>query len=83
MRDDSIRMCPGCKDYANVKTRGGKDHRQKRLLLHNISEVCESFKKESSFIVVLSKFTSWRPQNDLPITPYDQEVCVCKYDENT
>jgi len=55
----------------------------KRLLLHNISEVCDSFKKESSFIAVLSKFTSWTPQNDLPITPYDQEVCVCKYDENS
>ena len=80
MREDIIRMCPGCKDYANVKTKRGKDHRQKRLLLYNISEVGESFKKESSFTVVLSTFASRRPPNILRITPYDQEVCVCKYD---
>jgi len=55
MRDDIIRMCPDCKDYATVKTKRGKDQRQKRLFLYNISEVCESLKKESSF-TVLSKF---------------------------
>jgi len=39
-------------------------------------------KKESSFTVALSKFASGRLSNVLPITPLDQEVFVCKYDEN-
>ena len=34
------------------------------------------------FTVVLSKFASQRPPNVLSITPYDQEVFVCKCNEN-
>ena len=82
MSDDISRMCPGRKDYITVKIDGGKEHRQKRLLLYNISEVYELFKRESIFQVGLSKFASLRPLNVQPITLYDHEVCVCKYHEN-
>jgi len=76
MKDDISRMCPGHKDYVSVKAFTGKDHRQKRLLFYNSSEVYEDFKEESRFTVGLSKFASLRPPNVLPITPYDQEVCL-------
>lgn len=83
MRDDISRMCPGRKDFVTVRSKEGKEHKQKRLLIYNISEVYEIFKAEiPSIQVSLSKFASLRPPNVLPITPRDQEVCVCKYHEN-
>lgn len=47
MRDDTSRMCPGRKDYVTAKAEQGMFHKQKRLLILNISEVYEIFKTEA------------------------------------
>ena len=45
-REDISRICPGKKDFISVKTPGGRELKQKRLLLLNVKEVYELFKKE-------------------------------------
>ena len=83
LRGDISRMCPGGKDCVSVKMlNGGKEQRQKRLLLLNISEAYELFKQESHSKAGKSKFASLRPPQVVPKTLRDQEVCMCKYHEN-
>jgi len=81
-RDDISRMCPGRKECVSVRTPTGKEVRQKRLLLYNLSEVYEMFKADSKIEVGFSKFVSLRPPEVMPITLRDQSVCMCKYHEN-
>lgn len=82
LRDDISRMCPGRKDCVSVKTPTGREQKQKRLLLLNISEAHEIFKQESKVEVGLSKFASLRPRQVMPVSLRDHEVCMCKYHEN-
>ena len=71
MKDDISRMCPDHKDYVTVKTNRGKEHRQKRVPLYNISEVYDCLRKGSCSTVSLSTFASLRPPNALTIIPYN------------
>ena len=82
MRDDISRMCPGKKDFVSVKTPSGRVQKQKRLLLLNVHEAYEVFKKESDIKIGKSKFASLRPIQVTPLTSRDQDVCICKYHEN-
>ena len=82
LRDDISRMCPGKRDCISVKTPQGRESRQKRLLLLNISEIYELFKKESDLSIGKSKFAALRPPQVVSMTARDQEVCMCRYHEN-
>ena len=81
MQDDISRMCPGKKEFVSVKTPGGREHRQKRLLLLNVKEAYQLFKKKSMTKVGKSKFASLRPPQVIPMTMKDQDVCMCKFQE--
>ena len=82
-RDDISRICPGKKDFLSVKTSEGRELRQKRLLLVNVNEAYELFKKEEPDLKIgRSKFASLRPRQVMPMSLHDQEVCMCKYHEN-
>ena len=82
-RDDISRICPGKRDFLSVKTSEGRELRQKRLLLVNVNEAYELFKKEEPDLKIgRSKFASLRPRQVMPMSLHDQEVCMCKYHEN-
>lgn len=82
-RDDISRICPGKKDFLSIKTSEGRELRQKRLLLVNVNEAYELFKKEEPGLKIgRSKFASLRPCQVMPMSLHDQEVCMCKYHEN-
>lgn len=82
-RDDISRICPGKKDFLSVKTSEGREFKQKRLLLLNMNEAYELFKKEEPGLKIgRSKFASLRPRQVMPMSLRDQEVCMCKYHEN-
>ena len=82
-RDDISRICPGKRDFLSVKTSEGRELRQKRLLLVNVNEAYELFKKEEPDLKIgRSKFASLRPRQVIPMSLHDQEVCMCKYHEN-
>ena len=47
-RDDVSRIMPGLKDYLSIKQSNGKrEHIQKRLLLSNLNELYNLYKKEN------------------------------------
>ena len=71
MRDDISRMCPGKKDFVSVKTPSGRVQKQKRLLLLNVHEAYEVFKKESDIKIGKSKFASLRSIQVTPLTSRD------------
>ena len=82
-RDDISRICPGKKDFISVKTPGGRELKQKRLLLLNVKGVYELFKKEEPDLKIgHSKFASLCPRQMMPMSLHDQELCMCKYHEN-
>ena len=82
-RDDIGRICPGKKDFVSVKTPEGRELRQKRLLLFNVNEVYQLFKKEEPGPKIgKSKFASLCPCQVISMSIHDQEVCMCKYHEN-
>ena len=61
-RDDISRICPGIIAFVSVKTGEGRELRQKRLLLLNVNEVYELFKKEEPCLKIgNSKFASLHP----------------------
>lgn len=82
LRDDISRICPGRKEFVSVKTPTGREQKQKRLLLLNVTEAYEIFIQESQVKVGLSKFASLIPQQVVPMSLHDQEVCMYKYHEN-
>ena len=76
-RDGTSRICPGKKDFISVKTPGGRELKQKSLLLLNVKEVYELFKKEEPDLKIgHSKFASLRPRQVIPMSLHDQEVCM-------
>lgn len=65
-----------------VKNPTGREQKQKRLLLLNVTDAYEIFKQESQVKVGLSKFASIRPHQVVPMSLHSQEVCMCKYHKN-
>lgn len=77
-RDDISRICPGKKDFLSVKTSEGRELRQKRLLLVNVNEAYELFKKEEPGLKIgRSKFASLRPCQVMPMSLHMIKKCVC------
>lgn len=75
---------PGMKDYVSVRGESGRIHRQKRLILCNLKELYESFKKEMPNAQVgFSTFASIRPQHCvLAAASGTHSVCVCPMHQN-
>jgi hypothetical protein len=63
--NDSVStVMPGKMDYLAVKTGGTKEHKQKRLVLNNLSEIYAEFKQSHPGLKVgFSKFASLQPKN--------------------
>lgn len=82
--DEISRQLPGRKDFVSVKIEEGRNHMQKRLLLYDIHEVHELFKKKFPQIKIgLTKFSQLRPQNCVIAgAKGTHNVCVCVIHEN-
>ena len=82
--DEYSRMCPGAKEYKSVKINNIKVRKQKLLLLLNIKELYEEFKKKHPSVKIgLSKFFDLRPK--WVVTAADSgtsNVCVCEIHQN-
>ena len=83
--DEYSRQLPGRKDYVSVRIDGRKQHVQKRLLLGNLSELYEAFKKDHSTIKIsFAKFCSVRPKwYKLLSSSGSHNVCVCRKHQNS
>lgn len=78
-------IMPGMKNYVSVREESGrKIHRQKRLILCNLKELYESFKKEMNDAQVgFSTFASLRPQHCiLAAASGTHSVYVCPMHQN-
>lgn len=85
LRADNSRVMPGAKDFISVKSDDGKRmHIQKQLLMCNIDELYQQFKKEYPNVKVgVSKFFTLRPkQCILADAPGTHMVCVCAKHQN-
>ena len=61
--DEFSRMCAGKKEYVSVKVDGVKIQKQKRLLLVNLKEMYERFRKDNPESKIrFSKFCDLRPR---------------------
>ena len=66
---------PRKKDFVSVKTPEGRELSQKRLLLLNVNEVYELFKKEEPCLKIgNSKFASLHPHEVMSMSLHDHEV---------
>ena len=82
-RDDISRQCPGQKDFISVRDKDGTRHVQKRLILANLREIYEVYKKEVDKPVGFSKFAELRPKwCILAGRSGTHSVCVCLYHQN-
>ena len=83
--EDSVsRTCPGVKDYVSVKTVNGREQRVKRLVLGNLKDVYQTFKKKYPDVQVgFSKFAEARPKECvLAGVRGTHAVCVCTIHQN-
>lgn len=87
--DRNSRMCPGAKEFISTKNleTGKKEHIQKRLLLFNVRDLYEEWKKELPETVGkapgFSTFASLRPPYCvLAGSPGTHTVCVCTHHQN-
>lgn len=82
--DDVSRIMPGKKDFVAMKVNGKKEHVQKRLVLLNLKECYELFKKtESAVKIGFSKFAELRPKNCILAGGNGtHSVCVCTTHQN-
>lgn len=83
--DDNSRACPGTRDYVITREDGEKVHKQRRLLLCNLSEAYHQFKeKYPAEKVGFSKFAILRPKEC--VLALDRHgthsVCVCMFHQN-
>ena len=80
--DEYSREMPGAKQFVSV---GYKIHKQKRLLLCNLSELYAVFKEKYPDLKIgLSKFCSLRPKWCKNIgSSGSHTVCVCTIHQNT
>lgn len=85
--DEISRVCPGKKDYKIIKDdKGKKLITQKRLVLMNLKEAYELYKKDDSSNkkVGFSSFASLRPPYCiLAGSSGTHSVCVCTYHQNS
>jgi len=82
--DDNTQLMPGKKDYVSVKVNGQRVQMQKRLLLNNLKELFQLFKKTYPAVKCsFSKFASLRPKHCiLAGASGTHSVCVCPVHEN-
>ena len=83
--DEYSRLLPGAKDYKSVKGPDGKRERlTKRLLLMNLNELHENYKKlNPGDKIGLSKFCSLRPKHCITVgCRGTHSVCVCSIHQN-
>lgn len=83
--DEISRNCPGQKDSLSLRdTEGVKKHFQKRLVLMNLKECFEEYKKDPSNPKIgFSSFASLRPPFCvLAGSSGTHSVCVCTYHQN-
>ena len=83
--DHYSRQMPGKKDYVIVVEDGKKVYVQKRLILCNLKELYQSFKKKNhpSIQISFSKFASLRPRHCVFAgSAGTHSICVCKYHQN-
>lgn len=82
--DDVSRIMPGKKDFVSMKVNGKKEHVQKRLVLLNLKECYELFKKTESVAKIgFSKFAELRPKNCILAGGNGtHSVCVCTTHQN-
>lgn len=83
--DEISRETPGKKDYISVREGGVRVQKQVRMMLLNINEAYQMFKKMNENVKVgVSKFASVRPRECRP--PLEvlgtHSVCVCLYHQN-
>ena len=79
--DEFSREMPGAKEYVSI---GYKQHKQKRLLLGNLSELYAAFKKFQDSKVEFSKFCALRPKWCKTIgSSGTHSVYVCAIHQNT
>lgn len=83
-REDNSRQLPGRKDVKSIKQPDGtRKLIQKKLILSNLKELYETFKKESTLKIGFTKFTLLRPQHCvLAGSAGTHTVCVCVYHQN-
>ena len=82
--DEVSRMCPGKRDFISIKENGLKVHKQKYLLLANISEIYVLYKeKYPEDKIGISKFYQLRPPWCVTIGASGMHnVCVCVTHQN-
>ena len=79
--DEFSREMPEAKEYVSI---GYKQHKQKRLLLCNLTELCYFSGKISQFYVGFSKFCALRPKWCKTIgSSGSHSICVCAIHQNT
>ena len=81
--DEVSRIMPGKKDYVSVRQAEKRVHIQKRLILGNLREIYQLFKKFPSQSVGFSKFAELRPKHCvLAGASGIHAVCVCTIHQN-
>ena len=82
--DEFSRMCPGKKEYVSIKENDEKVHKQKRLLLINLKELCANYKEQyPNDQISFSKFCTLRPKWCVTVASSGMHsVCVCEYHQN-
>jgi len=85
LRNDVSYTMPGMKDTVSIKTENGKRVKlQKQLLLLNLKEIYELFKKEYPELRIgFTKFSLLRPQQCvLADSSGSHNICVCPFHQN-
>ncbi len=77
-KDDISKMMPGRKDYKVVKTTGGKESRQKRVMVLTVHEAYAIFNENNPGLMKVSKFASLRPEHVMLASRMPHNVCGCK-----
>ena len=82
--DEVYRNLPGKKNFVSVKVNNLRIHKQKCLLLMNLNELCQAFKKDNPEIMIgISKFCELRPKNRITVGSHgSHSVCLCKIHQN-
>lgn len=83
--DEHSHLLPGAKEFKSVKGPDGqRKHIQKRLLLLNLNELYQNYKRKyPNDKISLSKFCSLRPQHCITVgCRGTHSVCVCKIHQN-
>lgn len=86
-RDEkNTRICPGAKEFVSIKNSetGQREHIQKQMLLFNLREIFDEWKKENPSIKIgFSAFANLRPKECvLAGSPGTHTVCVCAQHQN-